>query len=163
MDRSSNTTAVDSPNKGTFDGPAKRERPRDCIDITTSMTTALASGVLSLFKSYASSLVTIPYAFTEGFRNMPRLYGEDVGDIRTVRIEDGILTVFVLPYKGAQQEGIGGAIKGFGKGATGLSSKLFVATIGVATYPLRGIHQSIWASARPDTRQSIVLARRIEG
>ncbi|KAI0914163.1 putative sterol glucosyltransferase [Ustulina deusta] len=179
LDQLGKTTVVDPDDKETLGGPVKRENPRDCVNMTKSMTAASASGALNLVKSCATSVVTIPYAFTEGFRNMPRLYGEDVRDIGTIRdwksgtaagakvfaygIADGISDFFMLPYKGAQQEGGRGAIKGFGKGVVGLSTKTFAATIGMATYPLQGIYQSIWASARPNTRESIILARRIEG
>ncbi|KAI1120431.1 putative sterol glucosyltransferase [Nemania abortiva] len=178
-DQLGKTTAIDLGNKETISGPMKRERPRDCMNITKSMTAASASSTLDLLKSCASSVVTIPYAFTEGFRNIPRLYGEDVRDIGVIRdwksgttagakivvygIADGISGLFALPYQGAQKEGASGAIKGVAKGIAGLSSKAFAATIGMATYPLQGIYQSIWASARPNTRQSIILARRIEG
>ncbi|KAI0537388.1 hypothetical protein GGR58DRAFT_471793 [Xylaria digitata] len=33
----------------------------------------------------------------------------------------------------------------------------------MAAYPLQGIYKSIWASARPKTRQSIIHSRRVEG
>ncbi|KAI0537387.1 putative sterol glucosyltransferase [Xylaria digitata] len=141
IDQPGNMTVIDLDDKETLGVPAKREKPRDCVNVTKSMTAASASGVADLFKSCASTLVTVPYAFTEGFRNIPRLYGEDVRDIGTIRdwksgtvagtkvvvygIADGISDVVMLPYRGAQQEGASGAIKGLGKGLTGISTKLF--------------------------------------
>ncbi|KAK6217964.1 hypothetical protein LQW54_003020 [Pestalotiopsis sp. IQ-011] len=134
---------------------------------------------VNLFKSYSTSAVAIPYAFTEGCRNIPALWGEEVRDIGTIRdwksgtaagakilvygIVDGVSGVFVMPYRGAQEQGAIGALKGVGKGLGGLSSKLFAASIGIAAYPLQGIQKSLWALAKSDTRHSIVLARRIEG
>lgn len=35
--------------------------------------------------------------------------------------------------------------------------------MGIATYPLRGVYKSIWASAKSHTRHSIKTARRSEG
>ncbi|ETS86260.1 hypothetical protein PFICI_00088 [Pestalotiopsis fici W106-1] len=167
------------------DGPpstadhAKEGKARDCMSTTKQMTAASASAAVDLFKSYSGSLVAIPYAFTEGCRNIPRLWGEDVRDIGTIRdwksgtaagakilvygIVDGVAGIFVLPYRGAQQEGAIGGLKGVAKGLGGLSSKLFTASIGIGAYPLQGIYKSLWALAKPGTRHSIVLARRIEG
>ncbi|KAF2963190.1 hypothetical protein GQX73_g10384 [Xylaria multiplex] len=141
IDQPEKMTVIDLDDKESLGGPAKKEKPRDCVNMTKSMTAASASGVADLFKSCASTFVTVPVAFTEGFRNIPRLYGEDVRDIGTVRdwksgtvagtkvvvygIADGISDVVMLPYKGAQQEGVTGAIKGIGKGVTGISTKVF--------------------------------------
>lgn len=122
-------------------GFVDKSNARGCISTTRLVTTESASDAVDLFKSCTGSLVAIPYAFTEGFRNVPRLYGEDVRDIGTIRdwksgaaagakivvygVVDGIAGVFVLPYKGAQQQGAVGAIKGVGKGLAGLTTKLF--------------------------------------
>lgn len=116
------------------------------------MSAASASGVAGFLKSSAGGLVAIPYAFTEGFRNIPRLYGEEVRDLGTINdwksgvsagakvviygVADGVSDIFVLPYKGAQQDGALGAVKGFGKGLAGISSKLFT---GKLLLPIRPI------------------------
>ncbi|KAI2465968.1 glycosyltransferase family 1 protein [Annulohypoxylon bovei var. microspora] len=164
---------------GGYAAPVKKEKPRDCVSMTTSVSAASVKGVTGVFKSYASGLVTIPYAFTEGFRNIPHLYGEEVRDIGTISdwksgtaagakvvvygIIDGVSDVVVLPYKGAQREGAIGGVKGVGKGLAGLSSKLFAAAVGMAAYPLQGIYKSIWATVKPNTQRSITLARHAEG
>ncbi|KAI1451287.1 glycosyltransferase family 1 protein [Annulohypoxylon moriforme] len=158
---------------------AKKRKARDCVSMTTSISAASMSGVGGALKSYGNGIVSIPYAFTEGFRNIPRLYGEEVRDLGPIDdwksgtaagakvvvygIVDGISDVFVLPYKGAQQEGVIGGIKGFGKGCVGLSTKAFSATIGMAAYPLQGIYKSILASVKPNTRRSIAIALHAEG
>lgn len=160
------------------DGRSKGRKSRSCVSTTKKMTTASATAAVDLFKSYSTSAVAIPYAFTEGCRNIPALWGEEVRDIGTIRdwksgtaagakilvygIVDGVSGVFVMPYRGAQEQGAIGALKGVGKGLGGLSSKLFTASIGIAAYPLQGIQKSLWALAKSDTRHSIVLARRIE-
>ncbi|XXH02475.1 hypothetical protein Hte_008851 [Hypoxylon texense] len=174
-----------------LEGHPKRSKTRDCMTLTTSMSAASASGVTGFFKSCAGDLITIPYAFAEGFRNIPRLYGEEVRDFGIIAdwkpgtaagakavvygVVDGVSDVFVLPYKGAQQEGTLGALKGVGKGVAGMSSKLFTApptapltdtyaaTMGMATYPLQGIYKSVWASAKLNTQRSIAIARHAEG
>lgn len=123
------------------DGRSKGRKSRSCVSTTKQMTTASATAAVDLFKSYSTSAVAIPYAFTEGCRNIPALWGEEVRDIGTIRdwksgtaagakilvygIVDGVSGVFVMPYRGAQEQGAIGALKGVGKGLGGLSSKLF--------------------------------------
>lgn len=123
------------------DGRSKGRKSRSCVSTTKKMTTASATAAVDLFKSYSTSAVAIPYAFTEGCRNIPALWGEEVRDIGTIRdwksgtaagakilvygIVDGVSGVFVMPYRGAQEQGAIGALKGVGKGLGGLSSKLF--------------------------------------
>ncbi|KAL0933992.1 Sterol 3-beta-glucosyltransferase UGT80B1-like protein 1 [Colletotrichum truncatum] len=159
-------------------------RPRDkenrnCASLTSDMVLASVSGVGGFFKSSAGGIVAVPYAFAEGFRNIPRLYGEEVRDLGAIRdwksgtivgakatffgVVDGVSDLFVLPYKGAQKDGPVGAVKGVGKSLVGVTSKLFNVAVGVGAYPLRGIYKSVWTSAHQDTQRSIRQARRIEG
>lgn len=134
-----------SPKGETYPARARRGNERNCMSTTKIVTVASASGVYDFFKHYTSSLVVIPVAFTEGLRNVPRLYGEDVRDLGEVRdwksgttagakvvvygIADGVSDMFVLPYQGGQRDGAKGAIKGFGKGVAGMTSKLFAGTV----------------------------------
>jgi pyruvate dehydrogenase complex dehydrogenase (E1) component len=38
-----------------------------------------------------------------------------------------------------------------------------IAAVGVGAYPLQGVYKSIWAASKSQTRNSIMLARRVEG
>ncbi|KAJ9132456.1 Glycosyltransferase family 1 protein [Pleurostoma richardsiae] len=156
----------------------RKKTSRGCMDATTAVTAASAAGVGNFMRHYASGLVIIPFAFTEGFRAVPRLYGEQVRDYGEIHdwksgtvvgakavvfgVVDGVGGLFILPYKGAQEQGAIGAVKGVGKAIVGLSSNLFTATMGMATYPLQGIYKSIWTAAN-SSRDSLKLARRLEG
>lgn len=76
----------------------------------------------------------------KGFRNMPRLYNDDTirpiekvtdlsSGIKTASKElgygffDGIAGLVKQPIRGAEKEGAGGFVKGFGKGIGGLITK----------------------------------------
>ncbi|KAL6406718.1 hypothetical protein AUP68_09521 [Ilyonectria robusta] len=158
--------------------PRTKQNTRGCVDPTAVMTAA-SSSMGTFLKHYASGLIIIPFAFTEGFRSMPLLYGEEVRDYGEIHdwrsgavvgaksvfygVVDGVGGLFILPYRGAQRQGPLGAVKGVGKGFAGLFSKLFTATMGMAVYPLQGIYKSVWATANSRTRCSIQLAKRIEG
>ncbi|KAF4464905.1 sterol glucosyltransferase [Fusarium albosuccineum] len=142
-----------------------------------AVATASASGVGGFFKSYGRGFyVDLPLAVTEGFRAVPRLYGEKVpehepvhdwqsgarvGGTNFVRgISEGFAGLVVQPYKGGKD---GGAAKGVGKGIVGMASKTASAALGIVAYPGHGIYQSIRTLVRSGVRNEIKLARRHEG
>lgn len=114
---------------------------RGCMDATRSTAVMTAAGAGKFASNLATAAVTIPYAFTEGFRSIPRLYGEEVPDYGEIHdwksgvtvgaksvvlgLADGISGLVILPYKGAQNEGALGATKGVGKALAGLGTKTF--------------------------------------
>jgi hypothetical protein len=102
---------------------------------------ASASGVGDFFKAYTKGvLVDIPLAAAEGFRAVPKLYGEEVKDHGAINdwisgakeggkqfvigISGGVTGLFTQPIQGAQEGGVLGAAKGLGKGVIGLHTKL---------------------------------------
>ncbi|KAI1379579.1 sterol glucosyltransferase [Hypoxylon crocopeplum] len=164
---------------GSVPGSRRKKDTRGCIGRTESMAVAFGSSLGNFFKHYASGLIIIPLAYTEGLRRLPLLYGESIRDFGEIHdwksgtlvgakavfygVVDGVGGLVILPYKGAKEQGPLGAVKGVGKGIAGLSSKLFTGVMGMATYPLQGIYKSIWAATNSKTRDSIRLARQIEG
>lgn len=109
-------------------------------------TTGLAVGASSksLGKTvghfYKGMLVDMPLAASEGLRAVPRLYGDEVkdhGDVRdwksgamfagknfTHGMSEGFSGLFTQPYKGGQQEGAKGVMKGLAKGTLGMTTKV---------------------------------------
>ncbi|WAO95183.1 Glyco-transf-28 domain-containing protein [Fusarium falciforme] len=145
-----------------------------------AVASASASGVGGFFKSYGRGFyVDLPLAVTEGFRAVPKLYGEKVpenepvhdwqsgarvGGVNFVRgISEGFADLFVQPYKGGRDGGALGAAKGVGKGVVGMASKTASATLGVVAYPGHGIYQSLRTLVHSGARKAIKLARRQEG
>lgn len=143
---------------------------------------ALASGkslgmMVPIF--YKAALVDWPLAATEGFRGMPRLWGEEVKDYGKVTdwksgatvagktfalgIGDGFKDLVQLPGEGARKEGTWGAIKGVAKGSGSLLTKTVTGSLGLIAYPGQGITKSIWTLAHGETGKKIMAARRIEG
>jgi hypothetical protein len=191
---STNATAVLSSNDQIS---SRVKHTRGCLSTTKSLTVVSAHSMSRFLTQFARGLVIIPFAFTEGFRNVPLLYGEELRDYGEIYdwksgivfgakavvfgMVDGVGGLFILPYKGAKQQGVVGAAKGVGKGIAGLSSKLFTgmltqllrvrdsdwnnptATIGSATYPLQGLYKSIWRLANSKARRSVQQARLAEG
>ncbi|KAM6504791.1 hypothetical protein FSOLCH5_015281 [Fusarium solani] len=157
----------------------RAKNSRGCLNTAKSVSTVSAHSMSTFLKHFLNGLVIIPSAFTEGFRSVPLLYGEELRDYGEIYdwksgitfgakavvfgLVDGVGGLFILPYEGAKKQGVFGAVKGVGKGVAGLTSRVFTATIGSATYPLQGIYKSIWRLANSRTRQAIQKARLAEG
>ncbi|KAH7353185.1 hypothetical protein BKA66DRAFT_575527 [Pyrenochaeta sp. MPI-SDFR-AT-0127] len=79
---------------------------------------------------YKGVIVYFPLATTEGFRNVPKLYGEAVKD-------------YGQTQESGKNQGTLGYVKGFGKGMVGFVSKTSAAAVGIVAYPGDGICKSI--------------------
>ncbi|KAJ5759399.1 hypothetical protein N7520_006555, partial [Penicillium odoratum] len=124
-------------------------------------------------------LVDIPTAAADGFRNASQVYGDKPKDYGTVTdwksgakvgtknfvggMKEGITGLVKHPWKGYQEDGRQGALRGLAKGAIGLATKAPSAGIGIWAYPSQGIARSIEAKFRAKTRKAIVIARLIDG
>jgi UDP:flavonoid glycosyltransferase YjiC (YdhE family) len=144
------------------------------------MATTTAKGFgkinLAVFKGIA---VDMPLATTEGFRNLPKLYGEEVKDHGEVTgiasgftvagknfahgMIDGLTDPFVQPYQAAKAEGAVGFAKGLGKGMAGLVGKTGSAMLGIVAYPGEGLCKSIRYAAHRATRKNIRARKLFEG
>lgn len=134
-------TLVRFPNAGLERAVISRvSSTRGCMNTAAVVAGASAAGVGGFFKSYGRGFyVDIPLAVTEGFRAVPRLYGESVPEHEPVRdwqsgarvagmnfvtgISGGFTDLVMQPYHGAVTGGFPGAAKGVGKGLLGLTSK----------------------------------------
>ena len=121
-------------------------------------------------------LIDTPYAVTEGFRNTPKLYGEQVPDHEPVTdwksggvvggteflkgMSTGLLDFFVQPYKGAKDDGARGFFVGLGKGTIGTVTKVGSGTLGLWSYPVQGAWRSVYDATHGATKKKILRARR---
>ncbi|KAF2008820.1 glycosyltransferase family 1 protein [Aaosphaeria arxii CBS 175.79] len=123
--------------------------------------------------------VDIPYACAEGFRAVPKIYGEEVKDYGEVKdwssgfvvagknfaygITDGVTGLWTKPYEEGKSEGALGVAKGVGKGVLGFGSKVASAGLGLVAYPGQGICKSIRHVAKSHTRKVVKAHRFREG
>lgn len=121
--------------------------------------------------------VDAPLAIAEGFRNAPRLYGEEVPDRAPITnwksgavvggkefgkgISTGLVDLFVQPYKGAKDDGATGFVKGIGKGVLGTATKLGTGVMALYSYPVQGAWRSIYDLTHSATKKRIFSARRV--
>ncbi|KAF2182922.1 glycosyltransferase family 1 protein [Zopfia rhizophila CBS 207.26] len=105
------------------------------------------------------TLVDMPLALTEGLRNAPKVYGDDVKDHGkvtdwksggTVAVKnfgtgfyEAITDIVTKPYAGAKEEGTLGFVKGIGKGSMNMVMKPGSAMFGLLAYPAQGIYESM--------------------
>lgn len=144
------------------------------------MATTSAKGFGNILMSfYKGVIVDMPLATTEGFRNIPKLYGEEVknhGEVTGIvsglqvagknfahGIVDGFSDPFKQTYEHGKKEGALGYAKGFGKGMAGFVAKTGSAIVGTAAYPLDGVCKSIRYVAHRTTRKDIRARKLVEG
>ncbi|KAJ5638449.1 hypothetical protein N7528_000839 [Penicillium herquei] len=124
-------------------------------------------------------LIDMPLAVSEGLRAVPGLYGDEVKDHGVVRdwksgatfagknfvhgMADGISGIWTQPYKGGQEEGAKGVMKGFAKGTVGLTTKVSSAALGLVAYPAHGMMKSLHTATHSKTRKGVLRARILEG
>ncbi|KAK3293855.1 uncharacterized protein B0H64DRAFT_433147 [Chaetomium fimeti] len=160
--------------------PRQARSTRGCTGPGGAVLMAGVSGVGGFFRSFGKGFyVDMPMAAADGFRSVPRLYGEAVPERPPITdwksgaleggrnlvggISGGLADLVVQPRRGAKQGGATGAAVGFGKGLVGMASKTASAAVGVVAYPGQGIYQSIRSTIRSKTRHDIATARLVEG
>ena len=130
----------------------------------------------ALFKG---AIVDLPVAAAEGFRAVPRLYGEEVkdhGEVTGIQsgfgkagknfafgMADGFSDLFVRPIEDAKRDGALAFAKGLGKGVLGFTSKTASAAVGIVAYPGEGICKSVRHAVHSGNRRDIKARKTIEG
>ncbi|KAJ6028447.1 hypothetical protein N7540_004023 [Penicillium herquei] len=158
-------------------------RPRSPLS-SSSTAGRMASASLNSFGQFTTGyfkgvLVDIPIAAADGFRRVSQVYGDKPKDYGTVSdwrsgakvggknfvggMKEGIVGLVKHPWRGFQEDGKDGALRGLAKGAAGLATKGPSAGIGLWAYPFQGIVKSIEAKFRTKTRKAIVVARLLDG
>lgn len=139
---------------------------RGCLNTASAIAGASASGVGGFFKSYSRGMyIDMPLAVAEGFRAVPRMYGETVPEQEAIvdwqsgarvagknfvtGISGGFSDIVMLPYQGATADGVSGAAKGVGKGLLGFTCKTASGmsnAIHAERYVLIERRQQLWGS-----------------
>lgn len=166
-------TTPDTPPTGAQTPTAQSERtmsPRSkhTRDVTMSPSASFsmesavgtAKGVNRIIDAGVKSPMNFCLGMAKGFRNMPRLYNDDL--VRPVEkvtdfssgmkvagkelgfgFYDGIAGLVTQPLHGAQKDGAVGLVKGFGKGIGGLILKPAAGIWGLPAYAMQGVHAEV--------------------
>ncbi|KAH8752353.1 hypothetical protein F5882DRAFT_231667, partial [Hyaloscypha sp. PMI_1271] len=117
-------------------------------------------GVTGIVGAGLKAPVDITYNMARGFHNLPKLYGDrmvrNLGPITGagsgfkaagkefgLGCWDGVSGLVMQPVKGAQETGVLGSMKGFGKGVAGLAFKPAAGALGLAGYSGRGMYEQV--------------------
>jgi len=139
-----------------------------------------SKGVGRIIGAGFKSPMDFSMAVTKGFRNAPKLYGDDtvrktekVTDFRSgqkvawkefgLGLYDGISGLVTQPMKGAQKEGAAGFVKGFGKGLGGVVLKPAAAGFGIAGYTMQGVYKEMQKNFGSSVQNYIIAARTAQG
>ncbi|KAK9847344.1 sterol glucosyltransferase [Penicillium brevicompactum] len=138
-------------------------------NVTFSPAKGMSQMTSSLIKG---TLVEVPTALTEGFRNIPRLYGDRPKDIEPIDdwrsglkqagkglytgFADGLTGFVTKPYRDARIDGAPGFARGFAKGSVELFSKPGAAIFGLMAYPSMGIYKSLKKANLSSTEATIL-------
>ncbi|KAH8760052.1 hypothetical protein BGZ57DRAFT_932116 [Hyaloscypha finlandica] len=117
-------------------------------------------GVTGIVGAGLKAPVDITYNMARGFHNLPKLYGDrmvrNLGPITGagsgfkaagkefgLGCWDGVSGLVMQPVKGAQETGVLGSMKDFGKGVAGLAFKPAAGALGLAGYSGRGMYEQV--------------------
>lgn len=140
----------------------------------------MSRGTGRIVKAIVQGPMNISVSLTQGAHNLPKLYGDDtvrpqerVSDfssgMKAVGREfgygwyDGLTGVVTQPWRGAQKEGAGGFIKGFGKGIAGLWTKPLAGMLGILSHTMKGVHKEVQKLYGNNVQNSIVVSRVAQG
>ncbi|KAH6687807.1 hypothetical protein F5X68DRAFT_268554 [Plectosphaerella plurivora] len=159
---------------------SRRRSPSTAPTVEETMERALAASesVGKIVTTGVKSPMNFCLGLAKGFRNVPRLYGDDT--VRPVEkvtdlpsglkvagkefafgFYDGISGLATQPLRGAEKEGAIGLVKGFGKGISGLVLKPASAVWALPAYTMQGVHASI-RNVFASSVENYIIASRIK-
>lgn len=154
---------------------------RDSSPRAIGMDAAVGAGksVGKIVTTGVKSPMNFCLGLAKGFRNIPHLYNDEtvrpvekVTDIPTgIKVAgkefgyglfDGIAGLVTQPLKGAEKDGVGGLVKGVGKGIGGLVAKPAAGFWGIPAYTMQGVHAQVSKLFARSSQNHIVTARIIQ-
>lgn len=139
-----------------------------------------ARGVNRIIEAGVKSPMNFCLGLAKGFRNMPRLYNDDLvrpvekvtdlsSGIKVAGKElgygffDGISGLVMQPLHGAEKDGAVGLVKGFGKGIGGLILKPAAGIFGLPGYAMQGVHAEFGKHMSRSIHNYIISSRIKQG
>ena len=151
--------------------------PRDMLRRTGAH---VSQGIGRSLTALAVSPIEISASLTRGSHNLPKLWGDDtvrpqeritgvksgvkaVGKQFGLGWYDGVTGLVMQPIKGAQTEGAAGFAKGVGKGLAGFVAKPLAGSLGIMSYPMKGVHKEVQKRIGNNTQSYIDASRQAQG
>ncbi|KAK5992898.1 Sterol 3-beta-glucosyltransferase UGT80B1 [Cladobotryum mycophilum] len=174
-----------SPAPGRSSTPSNQSGPtrRDTYDRTMATfdaTVGVSKNVGRVVVTGVKSPMNFCLGLAKGFRNLPRLYNDDtIRDVEKVTdltsgvkvaskefglgFYDGVSGLVTQPLRGAQKDGVGGLVKGFGKGIGGLIAKPAAGIWGIPAYVMQGAYAEVNKFMARSVQNHVMTARVVQG
>lgn len=154
--------------------------PSQAPDMLRPTGVHMSKGAGRFVKALVQGPVNISVNLTRGMHNIPKLWGDDtvrpqerVSDMRSgVKAMgrefgfgwyDGITGLVTQPWKGVQEGGASGFVKGVGKGIGGLLAKPGAAMLGVLSHTMQGVSKEMQKLFSSDVQSYVVASRVAQG
>ncbi|KAF4556437.1 Sterol 3-beta-glucosyltransferase-like protein 5 [Elsinoe fawcettii] len=139
-----------------------------------------SKGVGRFTRTLIESPVEVSMSLTKGSHNLPKLWGDDTvraqpqvdGFVSGARaagkhfglgMYDGLTGIVTQPWKGAQKEGAVGFAKGVGRGFGGFFAKSMAGSLGILSYPLKGVQKEVQKLFNGNVQNYIITSRTVQG
>lgn len=168
--------SVDEDDATTLDGSERHQK----LEMRRKDGISTNKGALRATKALLKSPMDVAMGMTKGLRNLPKVWGDDTvrpaeqitdftSGAKTAGKElglgwyDGITGLITQPWKGAQKDGVGGFVKGFGKGMAGFMFKPLAGSVGILAYPMKGVHKGLQNMLGGNVQEYLVASRAAQG
>ncbi|KEY65070.1 hypothetical protein S7711_08140 [Stachybotrys chartarum IBT 7711] len=163
----------------TSSSSVKSPKPRqESLAFGTGVEAAAGAGrnVGRIVSTGVKSPMNFCLGVAKGFRNIPRAYNDDtvrplekVTDLSSgikvagkefgYGLYDGISGLITQPLRGAEKEGAGGLVKGFGKGIGGIITKPAAGFWAIPAFMMKGVHAELSKYFAKSSQNYIILSR----
>ena len=140
----------------------------------------MTKGAGRFVRAVVQGPVDISVNLTRGVHNIPKLWGdttvrpqERVSDFRSgvkavgrefsFGFYDGVTGLITQPWKGAQQSGASGFVKGVGKGIGGFIVKPGAACLGILSHTMQGVNKEVAKLFSNSSQDFIATSRAMQG
>lgn len=140
----------------------------------------VSKGAGRFVRAVVQGPVDISVNLTRGMHNIPKLWGDNtvrpqerVSDFRSgvkavgrefgFGFYDGVTGLVTQPWKGAQDSGASGFIKGVGKGIGGFLTKPGAACLGILSHTMQGVSKEVEKLFGSDVNSHILASRAAQG
>ncbi|KAK8162402.1 hypothetical protein IWX90DRAFT_435371 [Phyllosticta citrichinensis] len=172
------TERGDSPSVGSS-ASDPRTRTSDCQQFTVDSAVQTGRSVGKIAEAGMKVPMEVMMGLSKGFHNIPRLYGDQPRKVEKVTgfssglkvagrefgqgLYEGFTGILTEPYKGAKEDGVGGFVKGIGKGMVGIAMKPQAAAFALPAYTMKGIYMEARKHSGSSVQNYIIAARIAQG
>ncbi|KAK7520486.1 uncharacterized protein IWZ02DRAFT_265520 [Phyllosticta citriasiana] len=171
------TERGDSPSVGSSASDPRTRTSENQFTVDSAVQTGRSVGKIA--EAGMKVPMEVMMGLSKGFHNIPRLYGDEPRKVEKVTgfssglkvagrefgqgLYEGFTGIVTEPYKGAKEDGVGGFVKGIGKGMVGIAMKPQAAAFALPAYTMKGIYMEARKHSGSSVQNYIIAARIAQG